>query len=200
MSTACRREQNEENSCEYEKNQLHCHTGYKSWPVAVSRLSSSSSAGPLVGWGLWCPWDLEGWNAGNSVVETFLNSTAVNHILDSGNGQRRLSHVGSYHTQTGTRRRGPEYLWARNTHKSYFIAVFLHHMAEQKFSYHFDLKPIKMGFITSGNQAWSGSNSTPPPICVCALWLHLILLNKWLPLLWMQLLIMQEDHLFLQDV
>lgn len=95
------------------------HAGVKSRPVAMSRLCSSGSTCPLIGWGLWGPRDLEGGNTRHPVVETLLHSTAVDHVLDSRDGQRRLGHVGGDHTQTGAGRRRPE-----NLRASYGLSYF----------------------------------------------------------------------------
>lgn len=96
-------------------SKLHCYTVSQSWPVAVSRLCSSRSTCPLIGWGLWRPCDFKGWHSSHSVVETLLNSTAVDHVLNTRDGQRRLSHVGGYNTETSTRWRRPEHLHSKHT-------------------------------------------------------------------------------------
>lgn len=122
MSTTCRiiTETAIQNICEYHpwvKKKtcvitLFC--SFKSRPVAVSWLCSSRSTCPLIGWGLWGPRDFKGRHSGHSVVETFLYSTAVNHVLDARDGQRRLGHVGGYDTQTSARRGRPEHLQSKN--------------------------------------------------------------------------------------
>lgn len=93
--------------------------GLKSWPVAVARLRPAGSTCPLIGRGLRYPHDLEGGDAGHTVVEAFLHPSAVDHVLDPGDCQRRLRHVGGHHAQTGPWWRRPEDLHKRHKHMQF---------------------------------------------------------------------------------
>lgn len=85
------------------------------WPVAVTGLCSSRPPCSLIGRGLWRPRDFERWHTGHSVVETLFNPSAIDHVLDTRDGQGCLGHVGGHNAQTSTRRRSPEHLQPENT-------------------------------------------------------------------------------------
>lgn len=84
------------------------------WPVTMSWLCSSRSTCPLIGWRLWGPGDLERRDPSHTVIETLLNSATVNHIFNSRDGQRGLSHVGGHYTQTSAWWRSSEHLQQQN--------------------------------------------------------------------------------------
>lgn len=82
----------------------------------MARLRPAGPTCPLVGRGLRGPRDLEGGDAGDAVVETFLHPAAVDHVLDPRDGERRLGHVGGHHAQAGPWWRRPEDLHERHKH------------------------------------------------------------------------------------
>ncbi len=85
-------------------------TAVRFWPIAVPRLRSARPSCPLIGWSLWDPGDLKGGDARHSVIKPLLHTTAVHHILDAGDGQRRLGHVSGDDTQTRSSGRRTENL------------------------------------------------------------------------------------------
>ncbi len=85
-------------------------TTVRFWPIAVPRLRSARPSCPLIGWSLWDPGDLKGGDARHSVIKPLLHTTAVHHILDAGDGQRRLGHVSGDDTQTRSSGRRTENL------------------------------------------------------------------------------------------
>ncbi len=87
------------------------------WPIAVTRLRSTRPSCPLIGWSLWDPGDLKGGDARHSVIKPLLHTTAVHHILDAGDRQRRLGHVSRDDTQTRSSGRRTENLNTHNTSK-----------------------------------------------------------------------------------